>query len=161
MPPELLLDLSSIDLNQTTYDSAAIQKINPHRFEMQHLDGIIHLDISDPTSVFLGYKDITDQEFWVRGHIPGRPIMPGVIMIEAAAQLASFCVHMLADADSDRFIGFGGIRDAKFRGTVVPPARLYLLGKLLENRPRRFICETQGVVDGTMVFQAKIIGMPV
>lgn len=159
MPPPLLLDLDAIDLHCVAYDIAAIEKINPHRYEMRHLDGIIFEDRKAGT--FLGYKNVRQDEFWVRGHIPGRPVMPGVIMIEAAAQLASFFAHIISKHNTDRFVGFGGIEKAKFRGTVTPPARLYLLGKLLENRPRRFVCDTQGVVDGKMVFEAKIVGMPI
>ena len=159
MPPSLLLDLDSIDLSQVLYDSEVVEEVNPHRHEMRHLDGIIHADSQE--GLYVGFKDVRADEFWVRGHIPGRPIMPGVIMIEAAAQLASFCVQKFADRGRKGFIGFGGIEDAKFRGTVTPPSRLYLIAKLIENRPRRFICATQGVVDGKMVFEAKIIGMPI
>ena len=108
----------------------------------------------------MGYKDVTENEFWIRGHIPGRPLMPGVIMIEAAAQLASFFVKILR-TDDDRFIGFGGIEDTKFRGTVSPGCRLYIVEKLLENRPRRFKSAVQGYVNGQMVFETTIIGMPV
>lgn len=157
MPPQLVVDLDSIDLTQLAFDSDAVAEVNPHRYEMRQLDGIIWHD--PETTTILGYKDVTEEEFWVRGHIPGRPIMPGVVMIEAAAQLASFYIKLL-NAD-DRFIGFGGVDDVKFRGVVTPPSRLYLMGRMLENRPRRFICSSQGVVDGQMVFQAKIIGMPV
>ncbi|MBN2212109.1 MAG: beta-hydroxyacyl-ACP dehydratase [Sedimentisphaerales bacterium] len=157
MPPPLLVNLDTIDLNHIIFDTAAIERVNPHRYEMRQLDGIIWHD--QATATVLGYKDITPDEFWVRGHIPGRPLMPGVIMVEAAAQLASFYIKFLNK--DDRFIGFGGIEDVKFRGTVQPGDRLLLMGKLLENRPRRFICAAQGVVNGQMVFQAKIIGMPV
>ena len=158
MPPALILDLSKIDLNKVLYDRAYVEKINPHRFEMQQLDGIIWHD--PETMSIIGFKDITDKEFWVRGHVPGRPLMPGVIMIEAAAQLASFYYKQLNEGDS-RFMGFAGIEDVKFRGTVMPGDRLYILGTMLENRPRRLICSAQGVVKDQMVFQAKIIGMPV
>ncbi len=157
MPPPLLVNLDAINLNQVLFDTAAVERVNPHRYEMRQLDGIIWHD--QTTATVLGYKDITANEFWVRGHIPGRPLMPGVIMIEAAAQLASFYIKFLNQ--DDRFIGFGGIEDVKFRGIVQPGDRLLLMGKLAENRPRRFICDAQGAVNGQMVFQAKIIGMPV
>ena len=48
----------------------------------------------------LGYKDVTESEFWVRGHIPGRPLMPGVIMVESAAQLLSFFVRQIYQVDA-------------------------------------------------------------
>ena len=157
MPPNILWDLTSLDLDKVLFDREQIEKINPHRYEMQHLDGICHLDTEQ--GIIVGFKEVTDQEFWIRGHIPGRPIMPGVIMVEAAAQLLSFAVNKINGGD--RFIGFGGIDNVKFRGTVAPGNRLIMVGKLIENRPRRFICDCQGFVKEQMVFQARITGMPV
>lgn len=157
MPPPLLVNLDSLDLNQIIYDAAAIEKVNPHRFEMRQLDGIVHLDLAAGTVV--GFKDVGEDEFWVRGHIPGRPLMPGVIMIEAAAQLSSFCVKM-KNPEEERFLGFGGMENVKFRAQVSPGSRLYLLGKFLEDRPRRFKMATQGLVHGQLAFEAVIIGMP-
>ena len=158
MPPSLLFDLESIDLTNILFDRTAIQTKIPQRFEMAQLDCIIHYD--EATVSVVGYKEITDQEFWIRGHLPERPLMPGVLMLEAAAQLTTFCAKLI-NPDDERFIGFGGIENCKFRGTVVPGDRLYLIGKLIENRPRRIICQTQGVVNGQMVFQAQVIGMAV
>jgi len=158
MPPLPLIDLGSIDLNRVLYDQEAIYKINPHRYEMVQLNGVVYQDAGQ--GLVVGYKDVTAMEFWVRGHIPGRPLMPGVIMIEAAAQLASFYVKILRQ-DDDRFIGFGGIEETKFRGTVEPGCRLYMVEKLLENCPRRFRCAAQGFVNGQMVFETVIVGMPV
>jgi len=158
MPPTLLYDLESIDLTKVLYDRAVIETKIPQRFEMAQLDCIIHYDEAEATVI--GYKEITDQEFWIRGHLPERPLMPGVIMLEAAAQLTTFGAK-LVNPNDERFIGFGGIEHCKFRGTVVPGDRLYLIGKLTENRPRRIICQTQGVVNGQMVFQAQITGMAV
>jgi len=159
MPPSLLFDLSEIDLNaEPTFDKEAICNVNPQRFEMQHLDGILWYDKAK--GLILGYKDVTDHEFWVRGHIPGRPLMPGVIQIEAAAQLLSFFVKQIYEEGG--FIGFGGIDKAKFRAAIEPGTRLYLLGHVIEARKgRRYICEVQGVVDGAMVFEATINGMAV
>lgn len=159
MPPSLLFDLSEIDLNaEPVFDQEAICRVNPQRFEMQHLDGILWYD--QDKSLILGYKDVTDQEFWVRGHIPGRPLMPGVIQIEAAAQLLSFLVKQIYHEGG--FVGFGGIEHAKFRATIEPGARLHLLGHVIEaRRGRRYICEVQGVVDNSLVFEATISGMRV
>ena len=157
MPPSLLLDINKIDLDNIIYNVRQIEEINPHRYEMRLLDGIIHLDVDAGTAV--GFKEVTENEFWVRGHIPSRPLMPGVLMIEAAAQLASFAAQKTIAIE--RFIGFGGINDVKFRGQVIPPCRLYILGKFLERRPRRFKMATQGLVEDQLVFHATVIGMPI
>ncbi len=157
MPPVLLLDLANIDLNHVIYGVEDIEKVNPHRYEMRLLDGIVHLDADAGTAV--GFKEITEKAFWVRGHIPSRPLMPGVLMVEAAAQLASFTAIKITR--EERFIGFGGIEDVKFRGQVIPTCRLYILGKFTERRPRRFKFAAQGLVDGQLVFHATVIGMPI
>lgn len=157
MPPETLIDLSKIDLTQVVIDKEGIRQTNPQRYEMEQLDGIIYMDIDKAEMV--GFKDVREDEFWTRGHIPGRPLLPGVLMIEAAAQLASYYTHTVLG--KDRFIGFGGVDDVKFRGTVVPPCRLILAGKAIEVKPRRSICLVQGYVEEKMVFQAKITGMPI
>ena len=92
MPPSLLFDLSKIDLSaEPTFDRQTISKVNPQQFEMQQLDGVLWYDKQN--MLVLGYKDVTDKEFWIRGHIPGRPLMPGVIMVESAAQLLSFSMQ--------------------------------------------------------------------
>jgi 3-hydroxyacyl-[acyl-carrier-protein] dehydratase len=157
MPPEPIVDLSKIDFGRVLVDKAGIRQINPQRFEMEHLDGIVYLDTEKGEIV--GYKEVREDEFWTRGHIPGRPLLPGVLMIEAAAQLVSYCTHMMLQ--TDKFIGFGGVDEVKFRGTVVPPCRLVIAGRAIEVRPRRSVCYVQGFVDRTMVFEGKITGMPV
>jgi 3-hydroxyacyl-[acyl-carrier-protein] dehydratase len=124
---------------------------------MQQLDGIIWYN--KEANEILGFKDVTDKEFWVRGHIPGRPLMPGVVMVEAAAQLSSFYVKKIVGFEG--FIGFAGIEEAKFRQTVVPGQRLLLLGKLLKLNPRRFSFGVQGIVDGSMVFEVVVSGMKI
>ncbi|MCU0915329.1 MAG: beta-hydroxyacyl-ACP dehydratase [Planctomycetes bacterium] len=157
MPPALLFDLAPIDLNrEPLFDKDAICTVNPQRFEMQQLDGILWCDREH--ACILGYKDVTSQEFWVRGHIPGRPLMPGVLQIEAAAQLLSFFVTRIFEESG--FIGFGGIEHAKFRAPIEPDCRLYLLGHVTEaRRGRRYVCDVQGVVSGTLAFEATISGM--
>ena len=126
MPPPLLFDLSQIDLEaEPAFDKEAICKVNPQRFEMQQLDGILGYD--KVKALVLGYKDVTEKEFWIRGHIPNRPLMPGVIMVEAAAQLSSFFMKQVFQEQG--FIGFAGIESAKFRSTIEPGKRLYLLAR--------------------------------
>ncbi len=162
MPPPLLFDISSINLQaEPVFDREAICKVNPQRFEMQHLDGILWQD--KDKLLILGYKDVTDSEFWIRGHIPGRPLMPGVIMIEAAAQLSSFFIRQIYEMEG--FVGFAGIDSAKFRSVVEPGQRLYLLGHIMKFKQRKntthVTTSVQGVVDGAIVFEATIAGMKV
>ncbi len=160
MPPPLLFDLSKIDLEASpVFDKEAVCRANPQRFEMQQLDGILWYD--KEKSQILGYKDVTEKEFWIRGHIPGRPLMPGVIMVEAAAQLSSFFLKQVYSEEG--FIGFAGIEEAKFRSIVEPGQRLYLLGHITKYKRRRdtthVTTSVQGVVSDTMVFEALVSGM--
>jgi 3-hydroxyacyl-[acyl-carrier-protein] dehydratase len=158
MPPPLLFDLSQIDLTgKPIFDKEAIGRVNPQRFEMQQLDGVLWYD--KEKFLILGDKDVTEDEFWVRGHIPNRPLMPAVMMVEAAAQLSSFFVKQIYQMGG--FIGFAGIESAKFRSVVEPGQRLYLLGHITKFKRRKYICSVQGVVDGNMVFEAVISGLNV
>jgi len=159
MPPRALIPLETLDVDGVVADIEAIRRTNPQRFEMEQLSRIIHYDPEGGTVA--GVLDVPEDPFWARGHIPGRPLMPGVIMIEAAAQLCSWAVRQVYATEEygERFFGFGGIDDVKFRGTVFPGQRMVILGVKDEVRPRRAVFQTQGWVDGRMVFQAKITGM--
>lgn len=174
MPPQPFTDVSKIDTNKVLFTREQIYQVNPHRFEFMQLDGICLCEREQ--GLIAGYRDTRADEFWVRGHIPGRPIFPGVLMIETAAQLVSFYV-MSRDRDifgqhaaeegqppatqclPKRFLGFGGVTDVKFRGSVTPGKRIILLGKMVEDRPRRCVGATQGFVDGQMVYEGLITGM--
>ena len=94
MPPPLLYDLSGIDLNRVLFDQEAIRQANPQRGDMEQLNAIVYAE--PELGRIVGYKDVRDNEFWVAGHIPGRPLFPGVLMIEAGAQLASFYTRKYA-----------------------------------------------------------------
>ncbi|MCF6157360.1 MAG: beta-hydroxyacyl-ACP dehydratase [wastewater metagenome] len=157
MPQEILIDLSTIDMNKPVKNIDDIRTVIPHRYEMEQLSGILKFDIEQ--GIIVGYKDISDSEFWVRGHIPGRPLMPGVLMLEAAAQLCTYYYKQVTK--DDRFLGFGGINNVKFRGKVVPGDKLILIAKNRELRSRRAIFDAQGIVDEKLVFEGVIIGMVV
>jgi len=157
MPPKAIIDLAAIDTSRVLVDKDEIYRVNPHRFEFQLLDGIFHIDRD--RGELAGYRDVRADEFWVRGHIPARPVMPGVLMIEAAAQLVSYYVQSDERYAKGDFLGFGGVDGVKFRGVVVPGDRLIILGKMIEIRPRRCVGATQGLVDGQMVYEGKITGM--
>ena len=157
MPPKPLIDLASIDMSCMVAGPEEIRRYNPQRYEMEQLDGVVHVDLEQRVAV--GYKDVRDDEFWVRGHIPGRPLLPGVLMCEAAAQLCSY--YYIRATGTDKFLGFGGLERVKFRGQVVPGDRLMLLVRNTELNRRRAIFDVQGVVDGKLVFEGVVVGMPI
>ena len=157
MPPELHIDLGQIDFSNVVADRDAIARVNPQRFEMIQLDAIVHLDPA--TGIVIGYKDVRFDEFWVRGHMPGYPLLPGVLMCEASAQLASFYVMTQLPIEG-HFLGFGGMDDVRFRSPVRPGERLVLVAKMTKYHRRQMIVNVQGFVKDRMVFHGDIIGVP-
>lgn len=155
MPPSLLFDISQIDLNAVQFDQAAVNALNPQRYEFEMLNGVIWSNPDEGR--ILGFKDVREGEFWARGHIPGRPIFPGVLQLELAAQLAGFYTAKFVGWPG--FIGFGGVEDCKFRSQVVAGQRLTVLCQKTWERHRRIACKTQGIVDGNIAFEATIIGV--
>jgi 3-hydroxyacyl-[acyl-carrier-protein] dehydratase len=155
MPPQFLYDLSNIDLNRVLYGKDVIREMIPHRGEIEQLDAIVYAN--EPLGRIIGYKDVRHDEFWVTGHIPGRPLLPGVLMLEAGAQLASF--YMRHEMGWQGFIGFSGVDDARFRQAVVPGDRLHLVLQKIWIRHGRFCCKVQGLVKGILAFEAQIIGV--
>jgi 3-hydroxyacyl-[acyl-carrier-protein] dehydratase len=156
MPPPLLIDPMTVDTGKVHLSREQVYDIMPHRHEFMLLSGVCHYDADQLTLV--SYSDIASDDWWVRGHVPGRPLLPGVLMLEMAAQTAAVLVKLLT-GDREAFVGFGGVDGCKFRDAVIPPAKLYLCCKLTEHRSRRFLAETQGVVNGRLAFEARITGL--
>jgi 3-hydroxyacyl-[acyl-carrier-protein] dehydratase len=150
------LNLSAVDLTQVVADRDAIYARLPHRYEFMQLDAILKIDVAAGLAV--GLRQVRTDEFWVRGHIPSQPIMPGVLMLETAAQMAAYLSQEVQP--TGKFLAFGGLEDVRFRSAVFPPATMYIVEKIIEVRPRRTVCDAQGFVDGKLVFEARIIGMP-
>ena len=157
MPPPVILDPRTLDFSNLVADREQIMRVNPHRHEFCLVDGVVLCD--QENRIFAGYHDIRPDAFWVRGHVPERPLFPGVLMIEVAAQLSSYLKSIMLGGDG--FFGLAGVDQVKYRGTVEPPCRFVVVGRGVEVRPRRTKCQTQGFVDGTMVFEAVISGMAV
>jgi 3-hydroxyacyl-[acyl-carrier-protein] dehydratase len=157
MPPEPHFDPSRLDFDSVLADQEAIRRVNPQRFEMEQLTAIIYLDTAN--HIVVGYKDVRTDEFWVRGHMPDYPLMPGVLMCEAAAQMCSFYTVTQGLMQGD-FLGFGGLENVRFRSTVRPGDRLVLIGKGVKLHRRQTIFNVQGFVGSTMAFHADVIGVP-
>ena len=156
MPPKILVELSKIDLNGMEDDIEGIRKHNRQRCEMEMLTGIIRYNPEENCAV--GFKDTSAEDFWVRGHLPGRPLMPGVLICECAAQLCSYYYSRITK--KARFLGFAGLDRVKFRGQVVPGDRLVMVAKARELESRISTFDCQGFVNGRMVFEATICGIP-
>lgn len=157
MPPELLFDLQQIDFANVLADKAGIEKVIPQRFEMMHLTAIVHLDPAQ--HIIVGYKDVTPEEFWVRGHFPGYPIMPGVIMCEAAAQIMCYYTFK-QQLTKEAIMVFSGMDDVRFRGQVKVGDRLVMVCKAQKIHPRQITSLVQGFVAGIMVFNGLFMGTP-
>ena len=157
MPPPLLLDPAGLDLSRVVADREAIRAVNPQRFEMEQLTAIVLLDRDQ--HLIVGYKDVGGDEFWVRGHMPGYPLLPGVLICEAAAQLCSYYIVAGGLLQGD-FLGFGGMENVRFRSPVRPGDRLVLVGKAQRLNRRQTIFSVQGFVGAGMVFHGDILGMP-
>ena len=156
---ELLVDLAKVDFGKIVATIEDIRKYNPQRYQMEHLTAVVHEDNVDHTCV--GYKDVSDNEFWVEGHMPGMPLMPGVIMLEAAAQLSSYYAQKndLLGAD---VIGFGGLENVRFRDPVFPGDRLVLMCQHVRARRNRLIISRfQGVVRDALVVEGTLKGIAI
>jgi 3-hydroxyacyl-[acyl-carrier-protein] dehydratase len=155
MPPPLLIDLRPIDLDAVCLTQEQIYELLPHGAEFRVLDGVCHID--QPSLSIVGFCDIRPNAWWSKGHLPGRPILPGVLMLEMGAQLGAVLAKLSGNYEG--FIGYGGVEGCKFREAVIPPARLYLLSVGKEHRPRRIVSAVQGVIEGRMVFEATVTGV--
>jgi 3-hydroxyacyl-[acyl-carrier-protein] dehydratase len=162
MRPQAIFDLDELNLNfdKPLYGIEEIRSVNPQRFEMEQLTGVVHVD--EEGQRLIGFKDVTEDEFWIRGHMPGFPLMPGVIMCECAAQLGGFYARKFDLLKGD-FLGFGGMDGVRFRAPVLVGSRLVLMARVASVRAggRRIEFEFQGYVEGQLVFSGTTIGVPI
>lgn len=156
---ELILDPATLDYQHVIADAAEIRKFNPQRFEMEQLTAIIYEDLE--RHICAGYKDVSLDEFWVRGHMPNMPLMPGVMMLEAAAQMCSYFSQKYDLLGAD-MVGFGGLEDVRFRDPVIPGDRLVLMCQMTKlRRGRIVVTKFQGFVRNSLAVEGILKGIPI
>ena len=138
----------------TILDSRAIQEILPHRFPFLLVDKIVELE---PRTRILGIKQVTINEHFFAGHFPGAPVMPGVLQIEALAQVGAILALREFEDRESKIPFFSGIDSAKFRRPVVPGDTLML--EVTALRIGTKVQKMRGVasVDGQMTTEAEIM----
>lgn len=155
-----IVDLSTLDLEGVAIPEDELRSLLPHDHEFRLIDRVCHLDLE--AGIAVGYKDWDDNPWWARGHIPGRPIMPGVLLAEGAAQIGSVLVKKVEGWGEETFIGLAGLDKARFRGTVIPPGRVYFVskaGRLSGGRLARY--PAQAFFDGKLVLDMEMLGAKV
>lgn len=142
---------------QKCIDVTEIMKLLPHRYPMLMVDRLCDIV---PNESALGIKNVSINEPFFEGHFPGKPIMPGVLIIEAMAQTAgALVVYSLTGAAEDKIVYFMSIEEAKFRKPVVPGDRLEM--RVTKQRSRGSVWKFAGVatVDGVVVAEATFTAM--
>ena len=153
-----ILDPQTLDFDAVLADIDEIRRLIPQRDAIEQLTAIVYENTE--TKTVAGYKDVGPDEFWVSGHMPGMPIMPGVMMCEAAAQLASYFVQR-HDLLGCEMVGFGGLDEVRFRGAVCPGDRLVIACQMMQVRRGRMIrSRFQCFVREGVVCEGQLIGIP-
>jgi 3-hydroxyacyl-[acyl-carrier-protein] dehydratase len=158
MLTETDIDLAAFDFANPPVGIEEIRTVNPHRFEFEMLTGIVHID---PTKhLIIGFKNLSTNDFWVRGHMPGVPLFPGVLMCEAAAQLCGYYYVTQKVGDPGNLLGLGGIDETRFVRTVKPGERLVLVGTGVKIHRRMTKFRVVGYVESEKVFETLVTGVP-
>jgi len=143
-------------MSLVTQDITEIMKSLPHRYPFLLVDRVLECDKEEKTIVAI--KNVTINEPFFQGHFPGMPIMPGVLQLEAMAQVGGLLMNQVAGTDG-QIPFFMGIDKAKFRKPVTPGDQLRIEVKILKLRSRSVKLEGRIMVDGKVASQAELMCM--
>lgn len=132
-----------------------IEEILPHRHPFLLIDSIEELE---PGVSAVGYKCVTFREDFFRGHFPQEPVMPGVLTIEALAQVGAVAILSLEE-NKGKIAYFGGINKCRFTGKVVPGDRIRLETRIIRSKGPMGVGEAVASVDGKVVVKAELTFM--
>jgi 3-hydroxyacyl-[acyl-carrier-protein] dehydratase len=153
-----VLDTMEFDFDRPLAGVEELRGINPHRYEFEMLTGILHLDVA--RQMIVGFKDIRPTDFWARGHMPGFPLFPGVLMCEAAAQMCGYYYITQKVGKPGVLLGLAGIDEARFVRTVRPGERLIMVGMGMKIHRRLTRFRVVGQVGTEKAFGAVVTGVP-
>ena len=138
-----------------TLDIHQIKTILPHRHPFLLVDRI---EDYEPGEYAIGYKCVTYREDFFQGHFPEEPVMPGVLTVEALAQVGAVAILSLPENDG-KTAYFGAIEECRFKGKVVPGDRLRLETRIIRRKGPVGVGEAVASVDGKVVARAKLTFM--
>ena len=137
------------------YDILAVMERLPHRYPFLLVDRVIEVI---PDDKILALKNVTINEPFFQGHFPGRPVMPGVLIIEALAQAGGILAYETAPPDKrDRLIYFMGMDKVRFRKMVIPGDQLIFEAKILKFRSKVAKMSGTATVDDQLVAEAELM----
>jgi len=143
-------------MTQDTLDILDIQALLPHRYPFLLVDRIIELE--EATRI-VGIKNVTANEDFFQGHFPGRPIMPGVLLLEVMAQVGGVLARKTAEGKGRPTVFLTGIEKAKFRRPVVPGDQLLVEVKVVRRKDPFWKMAGKITVDTTLVCEAEMTAM--
>jgi 3-hydroxyacyl-[acyl-carrier-protein] dehydratase len=151
------MDLSAADEAVTEIDIEGVMKLIPHRYPFLMIDRVVDL-VSGVGAT--GIKNVSINEPFFQGHFPGRPVMPGVMIIEAMAQTAAAVVVYTLGADAEgKLVYFMSVENARFRKPVYPGDTLRVHVTKLHQRGNVWKFTGEAKVDGTLVAEAAYTAM--
>lgn len=136
-------------------DINGIQEIIPHRHPFLLVD---YIEDYEPGQYAVGYKCVTYREDFFKGHFPGHPVMPGVLTLEALAQVGAVAILSIEE-NKGKIAFFGGVNKCKFKGMVKPGDKLKLETKIIKTKGPVGVGEAVATVDGKVVVSAELTFM--